>query len=166
MDKWMQALAESLRNLGFEATADRESVKVAGVTYWGDMGGWKTMFRFRGKKYKFNSSVLPAVIAVIEDLPRAQEYQRRLRERTEGAVTADFLQKEVKWNMIPRIQYSQGKYTLEFWCSDAVLMQEAVRRLKQLAHVEPGEEQVMADYMEEQGFAVYAEELRKAVTNA
>lgn len=164
MDKWMEALAESLRNLGYDATADGDSVKVDEVRFWGDRYRWKTMHMFLGRRYVTNGPVLGAVLAVIQELPEAQERDRQYRRRLEGGTAAQMLKQECRW-ACGRVstEYAFGHYELTFRSRDMMLMREAIRRLNELAAVEPGNEEIMADWADEQGMEVWAEELRKAV---
>lgn len=134
MQEIMQAVAQSLRNLGFsDATSGRDYVRVRECEFSAYSCSYMNKrFTFLGRTYR-SGNVMRAVLDLIRELPQrlAQIEERKLelsKEKAAVALTKSLDDPDMK------VTYYNGKFTFTYSCTDlSGISQVAERIAKEMA---------------------------------
>lgn len=116
MRELMAAVAETLRNMGVEATSGYDYVEIAGVQYECRQRWNRKTFTFLGRTYK-TGNTLQAVMDLLIELPKQQARREAALREQRNVEKATELSRRLR-SMGMAVTYYAGKFILQYTCED------------------------------------------------
>jgi hypothetical protein len=164
MDDYLEALAQSFRNMGIEAETRYDGLMVDGCRIYAWRGRGRASFEINNVRITKRTPIGEALAAVLAVLPSAREDRDRYRAAQTVVEQAKELTEQFKG--IVKVTSYNSKLELEFSHVDPAMMLEICQLIKNhTSHsydfTNREDRLVAADEFEERGYVKWAQELRK-----